>query len=286
MSMTVSGPPWVVDIPPTYLSPTQCAAVAAGLTPRLAEIPYVLSGMLLPTTGALTASIAQGDAVINGVRIILPATAPGFAANRDNYVDLTYSTATYVGYYVVTPVTIGAAAPAMPPNSLRLGKVVTSTVIDSALQTGKDSQGNWMRNLAPNQITSCLSYSLGQAVSSGTPAKVAFTAAAHANYDNAYGHSVSTPSRFYALYAGVYTFTCWLDINSAGAGADFLEVYLAESPLQNGYVSGVAGVTHQIQLVPTTAFALEAGQYVQAVYSVSAGSNSISRAAASLVRVG
>jgi hypothetical protein len=164
---------------------------ATGLTsPRLTQIPYIASGFTLPSSGALTNTIGSGDATINGVRIIIAATAVTFPASQDNYIDLTQA-----GAYVVVSVANGATVGmTQTPNSLRIGKVVTgASTITSATTGAKDPLGNWMGNLTP---ASYCYIATGSVATGPYVAGTVMTATTTASevYDNDNMHSTTTNS--------------------------------------------------------------------------------------------
>ena len=204
--------------------------VSGAASPRLTDIPYVASGLTLPGSGALTASIASGDATINGIRVIMGAVAPGFTASKDNYVDLVYNSTTYAGSYVVTPVTISAAAPAVPANALRLGFVTTgASTITSATQTGKDSLGNWMSNYL---VKPCCNLYVGtnQAFSGSASAVIFGTGGGTGPlelYDNDYMHSLTTnPTRITANRRGMFQVSAGLGTaNTPNNGVSAFSIY-------------------------------------------------------------
>ena len=234
--------------------------LAYGLTnPRLTDIPYIASGLTLPGSGALTASIASGDATINGIRVIMGAVAPGFTASKDNYVDLVYSSSTYAGSYVVTPVTIAAAAPAVPANALRLGFVTTgASTITSQTTNAKDSLGNWMSNLTPK--ASCILQGLtSQTVANG--ATVTFAASTEI-LDNLSMHSGSVnSSRITIQQAGLYDVGFDISLNAALVAFAYGQIFKNGSSPSNPFqwVSSAGGY----KFVASAQMFLVAGDYLE-----------------------
>lgn len=106
------------------------------------RLNYVESGLLPPASGTLAAAtVSAGVAHVEGNRVALAATAPGLTASSDNYLDISRTG------LIVTAVGIGAAAPAIPVNAMRLGYTRTdATSAVSRVIGAFDSLGNWMHN--------------------------------------------------------------------------------------------------------------------------------------------
>lgn len=154
-------------------------------------LDVVISGLTLPTSGAsLTATIPSGVAYVAGLRVVKSGESITFTASRDNYVDLSY-----MGIYTVTTATIGAAAPALIANHIRLGIVTTGAgSITTPTRTGKDSLGNWMFNTV--RTPSCiLGGSSTQALSQNNLYQPCIFGTGLEVFDNNQMHSNTYPSQ-------------------------------------------------------------------------------------------
>jgi hypothetical protein len=249
-----SGPPRPA---PSEPGPLTSAQVVNLFSPRLTQIPYIASGFALPVSGALTNTIGSGDATINGVRVIMAATALTFPASRDNYVDLTQA-----GAYVVVSVANGATTGmTQTPNSLRVGKVVTgASTISGATTNAKDALGNWMGNLSPLSLcylaTTFVSYQAATAMPAGT--------AGSEVYDNDTMHSISVNnSRITINKPGLYRLSASV-FNSAPYTETYVSLYKNGSVISNGQnrQSAATAIIYAgfITLPP---IALVAGDYIE-----------------------
>ena len=81
---------------------------------------YVVTGLLPATSANLISDISAGHAYVTGVRVNKSATSKTYTASVDTYVDVNS-----VGTYTFPEVALGAAAPAITADSIRLAKVVT-----------------------------------------------------------------------------------------------------------------------------------------------------------------
>jgi hypothetical protein len=176
-------------------------------------IDYIVSGLTLPASGTIgVASMTAGVAYIGGNRRAIAGQVLPLTASRDNYVDIDIN-----GDVVITTVTLAAAAPALTPNSLRLGKVATdATSVTSRLVTGTDSLGNWLSNsisvpYCRNVFSPATVYTAGdRALAFGTSST---------SYDNVNMHSESTQNtRFTVPTAGLY-YVMGVVILSSGASS-------------------------------------------------------------------
>lgn len=80
---------------------------------------FVYSGLLPTTTsGTLTSTTSSGTAYIQGERVVKGATAKTYTASKHTYVDLSKN-----GTYTYQEVAIGAAAPSVATDSIRLCRV-------------------------------------------------------------------------------------------------------------------------------------------------------------------
>ena len=162
-------------------------------------ISYIVSGLALPASGTIgVASITAGVAYVGGMRRAIAGQVLALTASRDNYVDVTQ-----LGQLVISTVTLGAAAPALAVDSLRLGKVATdATSVTSRQITGSDSLGNWMGNYI--SVPYCRHvFSPGTVYAAGDRA-LPFGASSTV-YDNVNMHSESVQNtRFTVPTAGLY----------------------------------------------------------------------------------
>ncbi len=85
-----------------------------------AGISAVLSGYIPATSATLASTISAGVAYINGNRVALGITNKTYTAQKDTYIDLTYSGV--ISYVVVNN---GDPTPSITANSVRIAKVVT-----------------------------------------------------------------------------------------------------------------------------------------------------------------
>lgn len=101
---------------------------------------FVASGLVIPTSGTLSATCPLGVIYYNGTRYAIASDGGHtYTANQDTYVDVNPAT----GTYAYNGVANGSAAPALTANSLRIAKVVTNgSAVTGVTQTGFDSIGN------------------------------------------------------------------------------------------------------------------------------------------------
>lgn len=81
---------------------------------------YVVTGLLPATSANLISDISAGHAYVTGVRVNKTATSKTYTASVDTYVDVNSA-----GTYTFPEVALGATAPAVTADSIRLAKVVT-----------------------------------------------------------------------------------------------------------------------------------------------------------------
>ena len=79
-----------------------------------------IEGTTPATSADLTHSIPEQTLVVQGIRVVVPATSETYLPDRDNYVDCNSA-----GAYTVTAVARGAAVPALSATQYRLFKVET-----------------------------------------------------------------------------------------------------------------------------------------------------------------
>lgn len=93
-------------------------------------IDHVASGLVVPTSVSLSATMSAGVAYVLGRRVVKGAQAHTYTASRDTYIDLSID-----GVLTYSPVTNGSSAPTLTANSIRIAKVITS---GSAVTSGGD----------------------------------------------------------------------------------------------------------------------------------------------------
>lgn len=84
-------------------------------------VDHVKTGLKIPTSGSLSATMTAGVAYVLGRRVEKGPQAHTYTASRDTYVDVSNT-----GLLTYSAVTNGSAAPAVATNSIRVSKVVTS----------------------------------------------------------------------------------------------------------------------------------------------------------------
>jgi hypothetical protein len=89
---------------------------------------YVVNGLLPATSTTLSSDVSAGQAYVMGKRIDNAVTSNTYTASVDTYVDVDYN-----GAYTFSEVVLGAAAPAIAANSIRLAKVVTDATAITAV---------------------------------------------------------------------------------------------------------------------------------------------------------
>uniref|UniRef100_A0A6H1ZN01 C1q domain-containing protein n=1 Tax=viral metagenome TaxID=1070528 RepID=A0A6H1ZN01_9ZZZZ len=136
---------------------------------------FVVTGLLPATSVNLISNISAGHAYVTGTRVNKAATSKTYTASKDTYVDVNSA-----GTYTLVEVALGAAAPAVTADSIRLAKVVT----DADNITGVTDLRELKISVAPAFATPDL----------GTPSAVVLT--------NATGLPVAT-----GLAAGIFTNT-------------------------------------------------------------------------------
>lgn len=239
----------------------------------------VVSGLALPAAGGFAQTVTQGIAVIAGYRIGSVGSPINLSASSNNYVDISAS-----GAITISPVAVGAAAPNLAANCIRLGYVTTSvSAITTTVVTGKDSLGNPLRNTSAQP--GCTLYGAStQAIAGATDTYIPFGSAALELYDNARMHSAGTnPTRITINKSGFYMVSAGITWG-AGGGTVYFTVRknggapsgLYQETISNGgkLSAAVAGLVY-----------LQAGEYLEA--RVNAG-NSITLTTAhfAAVRIG
>lgn len=192
---------------------------SAGLNFDVSALNYVESGLLLPASGTIAAAtLSAGVAYVEANRIARAATALTLTATRDNYVDLRRD-----GTVTVTAVTVGAAAPAIPVNSMRLGFCTTNASnVTSRTIAAFDSLGNWMYNVS--RMPACKLRNTGTFSGFGG-ASVAVDWTLADVFDNANMHSPSTNStRIVFPSPGMYVLSCSVQFNGAITAVGALEL--------------------------------------------------------------
>lgn len=175
-------------------------------------IDHVVSGLTLPASGTIgVASIAAGVIYIVGKRATFAGAVLDLGATKDNYIDFGLTGLT------ITQVAVGAGAPAVAVNSMRLGYLTTNaTAVTARVIDAKDSNGNWMGNYIATPYSRCVLttstyYPTGdRALPFGTGAT---------KYDNDSLHSESVNNtRFTVTRNGAYLVSGFVTITAAAAG--------------------------------------------------------------------
>ncbi len=158
----------------------------------------IVSGLALPTTGSLSNNIPSGVAYINDNRVPFAGQAITLPATKDTYIDISSS-----GVLTATSVTVGAAAPAIAANSLRVGYITTdATTVTGSTSNARDSLGNWMGNRVPAR--SCILRRYNNASLGGSVFSLSFTAGTEV-IDNFTGHDgTGAPTRITIAKSGLY----------------------------------------------------------------------------------
>lgn len=157
----------------------------------------IVSGFSLPTSGPLASNLPPGVAYVGDYRAVFPGQAVTFQASKDSYIDLSDD-----GAITITPVANGAAAPAIAPNSMRVGYVTTdATTITGATTGAKDSLGNWMGNRV--RAPSCILRRYNNASLGGAVVSLSFPSGT-ATLDNFYGHDSAAPTKITIAKSGLY----------------------------------------------------------------------------------
>jgi hypothetical protein len=242
-------------------------------------IDAILSGMVLPSTGALANSITAGVAYITGQRRAFVGQSITLTTSSDNYVD-----AKKDGTYSVIPVAIAAAAPAIAVDSIRLGYITTgASTVTSATATGKDSLGNWMGNRVRAR-TCILGDANTQGLGAGTDTYVSFASASLEVLDNAIMHSATVnTSRITFNTAGMYRVTGWAGW-ATGNGAMTLTLAKNRAGRITGMPIDLSGASGKLSAQVTGLAYFNAGDYMELRLN-SAGAMSITLAGMSAAQV-
>lgn len=128
---------------------------------------FVVSGLLSPTSANLTSTLSAGVAYVIGRRVVVAAAANTYTASQDTYVDLSNT-----GVLTYVAVALGAAAPAVTANSLRLQKVVTdATAVTSVVAMARNLPAVTQDKVAYTTAGTAPAYTL-----TPTPPLTAYTA--------------------------------------------------------------------------------------------------------------
>jgi hypothetical protein len=240
----------------------------------------VWPGFGLPGIGAPRggASLGAGVAYVGGTRVHFPSGSIAAQASKDHYLDLTID-----GALVVGVVDVGAAAPAKPPNSIRVARVTTNSTAVTVVSTGfKDTAQNWVGNYISHAHASS-HRAIAQAFTAGTASLVYGTGTTR--HDNANIHSeAALTERFYAPSSGLYLVTCTIRIPSGQTAQDVaLGVRVNGTALEGAEAVGDAASDRSITLsaqVPTQALDyLSIAVTCTAALNVSSSSVQITRVA-------
>jgi hypothetical protein len=137
------------------------------LKARFAEIisDYVFSGGVIAIVSGRQGSFSNIVYYIGGVRYTLTEANKTYTATKDTYVDVNTS-----GAVVYTEVSVGAAAPSLAANHLRVAKVTTdASNITAITQTGVDSNNIAVYPTNNNGFGSSKTWNLAATGFSGTP---------------------------------------------------------------------------------------------------------------------
>lgn len=245
--------------------------LSAGLSYDTSVLNYVESGLLPPASGTIAAAaLAAGVAYVEANRVALAATPLTLTATRDNYIDLRRD-----GTIAVTPVTVGAAAPVLAANSMRLGFCTTdATNVTARSIEAADSLGNWMYNVAAR--ATCKLRSLTLQGFGGAPVTVAFPDVDI--MDNASMHNpASNNSRIQLPYNGTYAVECGIVFSNALTPLSVFEL----APRLNGSISdisfpaGYAGPQARNALHCAGTISARGGQYMEMLFTMNGVSDAI-----------
>lgn len=251
----------------------------------LGIVNHVESGLLPPASGAIAgATLSAGVAYVEGARVALPATPLTLTATRDNYIDLRRDNTV-----IVTPVTVAAAAPAVPVNSMRLGFVRTdATTVTARTIQAFDSLGNWMYNVVATPL--CKATRVSANGYGGAPIALQFPDADV--FDNANMHSPTVDNtRFVLPYNGAYQIECsliWFAAVTPGSAftlapriTDPVLGVIADPSFPEGYQGTQATMAMRTSGVITG----RAGQYVEMIFTPNGSSGAIDVTRFSIQRI-
>ena len=261
--------------------------LSAGANLDSSNLNWVQSGLLPPASGALAAAtLSAGVAYVEGNRIALAATPLLLTATRDNYIDLRRD-----GTVIVTPVTVAAAAPAIPANSMRLGFSRTdATTVTARTISAFDSLGNWMYNTVAQPM--CVVYRATSTAYGGAAVPLPFPDADI--FDNtqtaslAGMHDPSTNnSRFTLPSNGAYQLDVSLLWFSAVTPTVSFDLFAQlDGVTINGFPHGYQGAQATQNMRMSGTLQGRAGQYVEANFNPNGASGTIGESRLTIVRVG
>lgn len=256
--------------------------LSAGGTLDASALNYVASGLLPPASGTIAAAtLSAGVAYVEGNRVALAATPLLLTATRDNYIDLRRD-----GTVIVTPVTVAAAAPAIPVNSMRLGFSRTDAT-NVTLRTFEafDSLGNWMYNT----VAAPLCKTTRTAATGYAGAALALPFPDADTFDNAAFHDpVTNNTRFVLPANGAYQIDCsliWFAGVTPGTAftlAPRLDGSINDASFPEGYQGAQATQAMRCSGIITG----RAGQYVEMVFTPNGASGAIDITRFSIAKVG
>jgi hypothetical protein len=236
--------------------------LSVGLSFDASVLNYVESGLLPPASGTIAAAtLSAGVAYIEGNRVALAATRLVLTATRDNYIDLRRD-----GTVIVTAVTVAAASPAIPANSMRLGFSRTDATNVTLNSTNAfDTLGNWMGNVTPKP--SCRLRSNTLQGSGGAEISVAFPETDI--FDNASMHDpVTNNTRINFPSPGTYFMSCAIAFSAPQTPLSSFALYVR----MNGATEeatfpqdsrGTAGAIISMQTSGFVTVPAAAGQYAE-----------------------
>lgn len=233
-------------------------SVSGGWNPADAVVDYIVSGLLVPSAGAIgAAALPAGVAYITGKRVTYDGGVLALTATSDNYVDIDRD-----GVVTVAAVAVAAGAPAKAVNSMRLGRVTTNaTNVTARTIDAADSNGNWMGNYVGKPYCRVVNASLVN-YPSGRDGALPFGAAT-TRYDNTGMHSEAVnTSRFVAPRSGLYRFSGFVNVPNTAAVQN-----VTVKPFVDGAAASLGNRTFQVPDVQTLmvegSVQLRAGQYME-----------------------
>jgi hypothetical protein len=238
---------------------------SAGLNFDVSSLNYVESGLLLPASGTIAAAtLSSGVAYVEANRVARAATALTLTATRDNYVDLRRD-----GTVTVTAVTVGAAAPAIPVNSMRLGFCTTNASnVTSRTIAAFDSLGNWMYNVSSQPF--CRLRTSTTQGTGGVLTAVNFSEADLA--DNATMHDPAlNATRITFPFSGLYQVSCTVAFTASftnTAATMALYARLDGATVDDAFPQGIIAQNVASNGVGTTGIvSVRAGQYLEMLFA-------------------
>lgn len=243
---------------------------------------YIQSGLVLPSSGTIASLpvMTAGVAYIEGVRVQRAATSLSLTATRDNYIDLTRN-----GLLVISPVTVGGAAPAIPANGMRIGFITTdATNITSATTGADDNAGNWMGNLVA--VPTCKLIRASASGYAGAAFALPFPDADA--FDNALMHSPSTNNTRITFPAnGAYSVDClaiWFAAVTPGT-AYSLEARLNGVTTDGSFTIAYQGAQATQNMRCSGIIIARAGDYMEMIFTPNGASGAMDQTRLNVARI-